>query len=243
MKRPILLVFAMEVEGMWLIDRLDNKNKEVICGYKFYSGKLFDYPVVVAISGVGVSLASGCVSLGIYKYRPVYVINYGISGSTSRDIHVNDIVVGEKIININSYRSKIKKAGEGSNIDDWELLTFISGEVDRLLCLESDNKLLELSKDIDNNVCYGIIGSGDIWNREFDRINYLNKKYHIITEDMESFGIYNICNMNNVPVISIKIISDNILCDEEYDRNVGMNLESFFIKYLEKVVDNIKKVS
>ena len=240
MSRPILLVFAMEIEGKWLIDKLDNKREELVCGYKFYSGSLFDYPIVVAISGVGISLASGCVGVGIYKYSPLCVINYGISGSTSRDIHVNDIVIGERVININSYRSKVRKVNEGVNINDWELLTFISGEEDRLIYLDSDKELLRISKDMSNDVYYGIIGSGDIWNREYDRLDFLNDKYGIVTEDMESYGIYNICNINSIPVISIKIISDNILCDEEYDRNVGKNLEGFFMKYIERVINSKK---
>ena len=36
----------------------------------------------------------------------------------------------------------------------------------------------------DGNVWYGRIGSGDIWNREVDRIMYLNKEYNTLCEDM-----------------------------------------------------------
>ena len=38
-----------------------------------------------------------------YKFKPGYVINYGIAGGHSRDIHVGDLVIGSECVNINSY--------------------------------------------------------------------------------------------------------------------------------------------
>jgi len=39
-------------------------------------------------------------------------------------------------------------------------------------------------------------------------------------------------NTHDIPVISIKIISDNSLIGEEYNREVGIYLQEYIYKYL-----------
>ena len=156
----------------------------------------------------------------------------------SKDIHTKDIIIATTISNINSYRTPELKEKEGSNPNNWELLTFLSGETDRYIEYDSNEHLLELTKKIEylnGNIVYGKIGSGDAWNREVDRILHLNQKYGIICEDMESVAIYRIANKYNIPVISIKIISDNSLIGEEYNRDVGIYLQEFIYEYLLKI--------
>ena len=144
------------------------------------------------------------------------------------------------IININSYRTPNLKRGEGSNPANWELLTFLSGEQDRLIEEKASQDLIAVAKKINNskygNIYIGKIGSGDVWNREIERILYLNRNYDILCEDMESIATYTIANSQNIPVISIKMISDNSLIGEEYNREVGKYLEDFILKYITKII-------
>lgn len=65
---------------------------------------------------------------------------------------------------------------------------------------------------------------------------YLNKKYRIICEDMESISIYKIANMYNIPVISVKIISNNEILNEKYDRNTGIEVQ----KFTEDIIKSIR---
>ena len=128
--------------------------------------------------------------------------------------------------------------------NDWELLTFLSGQPDRYIEYSADDWLLGLSKEVkyDNgSVIYAKIGSGDVWNREVDRMLFLNREYGVLAEDMESVSIYQLCNRLNIPVISIKIISDNGLIGEDYDRNVGVYLQDYIYSYLRLVSE--KKIS
>ena len=99
--------------------------------------------------------------------------------------------------------------------------------------------LLDVANNIEyeyGNVILGKIGSGDVWNREVDRILYLNDTYDIVVEDMESISVYNLCYKYNIPCISFKVISDNSLIGEEYNREVGIYLQEFICEY----IDNIK---
>lgn len=234
----ILILVAMEVEAEVLLDKIDNYVIKERMGVTFYEVSIKDKNIIILLSGVGVINASSGLSVGIMEYSPSIVINYGIGGAMSKDIHTKDIIVGTSVCNINSYRTPELKEGEGCNPNNWELLTFLSGQPDKYIEYKTDDKLLELIKEVSyktGNVIYGKIGSGDVWNREVDRILYLNKKYDILVEDMESIGVYSISNKYNIPVISIKIISDNSLIGEEYNREVGIYLQDFIYEYLEKI--------
>ena len=126
---------------------------------------------------------------------------------------------------------------------EWDLLTFLSGEEDRFIEESSNQKLIDLTKKVPNRkgstIYYGKIGSGDVWNQEVDRMLDLNKKYGILCEDMESIATYMICNKRNIPVISIKMISDNAITGEEYQREMGILLQEYILNYLKKINQEI----
>lgn len=238
-KSTILVVVAMEVEAKVLLEQMSNIKEKNKYGYTFYEGNIEDKNIVILLSGVGLINASSALTTAIIEYNPKTIINYGIAGAMSKTIHTKDIIIGTTISNINSYRTTELKEKEGSNPNNWELLTFLSGETDRYIEYDSNEHLLELTKKIEylnGNIVYGKIGSGDAWNREIDRILHLNQKYGIICEDMESVAIYRIANKYNIPVISIKIISDNSLIGEEYNRNVGEYLQDYIYKYLKIIL-------
>lgn len=241
-KKPILIQVAMEIECEKLLQKLENRKEKYLEGYKIYEGEIHNYPVIILLSKVGIIQTSISLTLATTKYNPIAILNFGIAGATSRDLHIKDIVIGESCVNINSYRTENRKETEGSNPNTWELLTFLSGEEDRFLEQKSDLILMELTKKIsfpENNVYYGRIGSGDVWNREIDRILHLNQKYNILCEDMESIATYTIANLWNIPVISIKMISDNSILGEEYNREIGIYLQEYIFKYLVQLIESL----
>ena len=237
--RPILIQVAMEIECQEILKHLNDLKRIVVSNYTFYKGTINDNEVIISLSKVGLIHTSSSLTIAIQKFNPRCIINTGIAGATDEKLHIGDIVIADKIININSYRTSNLKKGEGSNPNTWELLTFLSGETDRLIEEKASDDLIELAKGINNNdygkIYVGTIGSGDVWNREIDRILYLNKNYNILCEDMESIATYTIANSLNIPVISIKMISDNSLTGEEYNREIGKNLEKFIIEYINKI--------
>ena len=237
-EKSILIQAAMEIEIEKIIKELKNKKEIIIQGYKYYEGTIQESKIIISISKVGLIHTSSSLTLAIEKFHPNIIINIGIAGATSQSLHTEDIIIGESIININSYKTPYKKEKEGSSPTEWELLTFLSGEEDRLIEQNADKKILNITKEILKNqkIHTGKIGSGDVWNQEVDRIIYLNKKYHILCEDMESIATYTIANQNKIPVISLKMISDNILTGEEYKREVGNILQDIILYYLKKLI-------
>ena len=77
-----------------------------------------------------------------------------------------------------------------------------------------------------------------MWNNEADRIMHLNKKYNTLCEEMEGIAIYQIANQYNIPVIGIRVISNNEVLEEKYDVSTGEKVQYFVQKLVEKYVEN-----
>jgi len=239
-KNPIIIMAAIEIEANFLINKLENLKTQIIDGYNFFEGTIKNYPVVVCRCNVMTINAALATYIAIQKYHPIAIISQGTAGAHSKNIHQGDIVIGEKCINIASFKSPHKPESYGSNSLDWELLSFFCGENDRLEYQYGAPNLIKLCKTIaykNGEIHFGTIGSGDGWNRETDRILWFNKNYGTLCEDMESIAIYQVANTFNVPTIGIRIISNNEILGEVYDRNTGLKSQEFAYELVLKIIE------
>jgi len=243
-KKPILLQGAMEVEVKYFKEILSNLEEIEIHGYKFYKGIYEEYPIVISKTNVGLMEGTLATYIGITNFNPVAIINQGTAGGCSKNAHNYDIVLGEKCININSYITKRREETQGSMPLEWELLTFKDGK-DELIELEADNTLLDIALKCANkynkgNVMDSTIGSGDVWDNEIDRIKWFNEKYNVECEDMETISTYNVCKKLNIPVLGIRVISDNEILKEEYDKNIGIESQKYTIEVVKELIKSLK---
>lgn len=232
MERPIMINAAMEDVEMNLLKKALTDLKKVednVC--TFYEGKFNDYPIVLCLTGVGMVNAAASTVVGINKYNPRAIIIEGTAGSHSKDIHENDIVVSVDVININSIKTAERKLGEGIDVSKWELLTYKHGD-DKFLVLKADRDLIEAAQKVakvytKGNVAFGRVGSGDIWNREVDRIVMFNERYNTLCEEMEGFAVFQVAEKYGIPAINVRVISNNEIFGENYDRLSGYNSQEF----------------
>lgn len=232
--KRILLQGAMDCEIEYFIKNLTDIEKVVIYGYEFYKGKLNNIDITVSKTFMGTINSTIATIIGINTFKPDLVINQGIAGSHKRNIHVGDIIIGESCCNINSYSMPVKGKGEGSNPFEWEV-----NKKDKEKIL-ADKELVELFKlklpsYCNNKVYVGNIGSGDVFNRETDRIDWISQKIFTDCEEMESIGVYTACQRMKTPCIGIRIISNNELVGEELDENQAIVLQKNIIKFLEDI--------
>ena len=237
MNRPILIIAAMEdAELNILKDKLNNVERieNKVC--TFIEGEMFGKQIVLCASDIGLINAAASLTLAIEKYNPIAVINEGLAGGYGENVHTGDIVVGLDAINITSYETDKKKLGEGIRQEN-ELVNFLIDEKNHLVPQNGDKKLIALTKEVVKNmngqiIHFGRIGSGDVWNKEADKIMHLHNKYGIICEDMETVSIYSVANKYNIPCISIRAISNNEMLDEEYDKTTGTLVQEFVCRIL-----------
>ena len=68
-----------------------------------------------------------------------------------------------------------------------------------------------------------------MFSRECDRITWISNTFNNLCEDMESIGTYSVCDKFNIPCIGIRIISNNELLLEKYDREKAIDLQKILI--------------
>lgn len=239
--RVVLIQGAMDIEVQYMISLLKEKQITKIAGYEFYEGIIHNTKVVISKTLIGTINATMATSIGIMKFNPDIVINQGIAGAHSENIHIGDIVIGEACSNINSYDMSAKKKGEGSNPFEWELNKRAKDikYADLQLVDIAEKSLLSKTK---NRVFRGMLGSGDAFNREYDRISWLNRTFHSLCEDMESISVYSVCKQFEVPCIGIRIISNNELLLEKLNEEKAIELQAMLISILDNLVEIEKRI-
>ena len=231
MSKTILIQGAMDIEVEYLISKLSNVEEQEISGFQFYVGIINNLKIIVSKTNIGTINATMATSIGVIIFKPDIVINQGIAGSHRPDIHIGDIIIGEKCCNINSYSMPQKIEGEGSNPFEWE-----PNKRAKDVKYADKDVLKDVKKYFEENnvrqTYVGIIGSGDVFSREIDRINWINKKFNNLCEDMESIGTYSVCSSFNIPCIGIRIISNNEITNEKLDKGQAVVLQKIIINYL-----------
>lgn len=243
--KTLLVACAMMKEAEVFINSLDNVKDIKIANFSFYEGIYDECRIVVLVSGPGIiDMASG-LTIGINKYHPSCIFNYGVVGGIGNNIHQGDVIICNECLNIGSYMTCSLCKGEGVDINKWDFITFTDGGIDEFLVWKCDNKLLSLISNIKNNydngnVFVGRIGSSDSWDKEYDKLVMLRDKYDIICEDMECISVYQVSNMFDIPCLSVKVVSDNAILLEYYDKSVLDKSKDFIINILQVFCDKLK---
>lgn len=225
MSGPVLLQGAMDAETDWLAAQLECAEETCLAGYRFWRGMVRGRALVVCRTEVGLVNAACATALGIREFAPSVVINQGIAGGHTEDLHVGDIVVGASSVNINSYETMPLKRGEGSAPFSWS-----AGEMPDPI--EADpvwTARFAAAPYGDGKKAVGRLGCGDVFSREHDRILWLRERWDHLCEDMESVAVYQTCARFGVPCAGVRILSNNELTAETYDRTMGLRLQRFIL--------------
>lgn len=225
-EHPIAVQGAMDVEVSEFLKAMGDYKEEKHGNYSFYVGQIDDIPVVVSRTEVGMVNAAASTTLLIEKYQPKVIINQGTAGGHDPNIHVFDTVIGTEVINIGSFRSDHLDAGQGMAPEKWiHMATNIreaDGEKKSYESLTSDPKLVEAANSVADKyqhgkVVEGIIGSGDWWNREIDRIQWFHDNFGTSAEEMEAFAVAQVAHLYDIPYLSLRTISNSEVTDDNIE--------------------------
>lgn len=236
--KTIIVQGAMHTEIEQLLYTLPPANKVVHHGYVFYETAISNTRVIISQTEMGIMNASVCTMIAIQKYHPDLIINQGTAGAHLKELKVGDIIIGEEAVYINSTRSPAKCEGQGSNALEWRPSKSHS------ILIKADRNLLQRAKSIPykGNLLQGRLGTGDIFSKEVDRINLLHSQLGEVSEDMESIATYKACQAMDVPVIGIRVISNNEITgnsDVEGQFKVSQTLlQRFIFDYITDLANN-----
>ena len=239
--RPIVIIGPMDSESSLLISALENPREEHEGAYSFHIGELYGAPAVVCRCYIGVVNSAAAAALAVSKYRPRCVILQGTAGAHDPSLHQGDIVLGERMVHLGSFYTPHRDRGEGCDPFSWDHHgTEIPSEPEREpRYLYGDSAIIKAAQSVayqHGRVVLGTIGAADIWNRELDMIAHLHDSLGTSCEEMEGYGVAQVCSMLGVPMADIRVISNSEWYpDEEFDESVGVLCQEFVLKIIREL--------
>ena len=244
-KQPSLLIQgAMDTETAYLIEHLEEHACITIGNWKFHTGFLGTKrePVIISKTFQGIVNAAAATSLALAYFKPWAVINQGIGGGHDKKFHRGDIVLGEKIVPMGAVAYAFSKEGTGIDAKGFsplpvEIFCRETGKTKKVTEYPCDIRLLQVAEQVETkyHTGRGVIGSGDEWNSQIDRIALLRERYHTAVEDMESAATAQLCLSYGVPFLGVRILSNSIVNAEKFDEAVGIDGQKFILSLVEQM--------
>ncbi|MDR0463724.1 MAG: 5'-methylthioadenosine/adenosylhomocysteine nucleosidase [Treponema sp.] len=201
------IIGAMEDEISLLCREMGTSTALKIHMFEFQTGKIHGKDVTILRCDVGkVNAAVGC-ALMIQQFKPECVINTGSAGGINPSLTVGDAIISSGLIYhdvdvtaFNYLPGQIPRQPQIFPVDE-KLVSYAVAAVEEL---KSENILPGSF-----NHRRGIIGSGDIFMHEPERIANVRKAFpEIAAVEMEGAAIAHCCNLLSVPVLVIRALSD-----------------------------------
>ncbi|MDR2397292.1 MAG: 5'-methylthioadenosine/S-adenosylhomocysteine nucleosidase [Spirochaetaceae bacterium] len=201
------IIGAMEDEITLLRSALKNQHIQTIGGFTFFAGDLEGKSVVLLRSGVGkVPAAVGCALL-ITTYQPDFVINTGSAGGIDPTLSFGDAIISEGLVYHDVDVTVFNYApgqlpGMPAVFPVPEDL--ITRAIQAVKALKQEGKLPG-----GFNYVRGLIGSGDVFMHEPDRIAAVRALFpDMKAVEMEGAAVAHSCFLFQVPALIIRALSD-----------------------------------
>ena len=125
---PVLIQGPMPIEAEFFASQLADVTVEHVGNFAFYLGELDDYPVCVCKTAKGMENTAAATAIAVQQYAPLAIINQGTSGGHDPSLHVGDIVLGKRVLNIGNLKTPMRPEGEGSDPFSWIPMDIMASE-------------------------------------------------------------------------------------------------------------------
>jgi len=201
------IIGAMEKETSLLCETMKNYKTVKTGGFEFLTGKIEGKDVTLLRCGIGKVNAAVGTALLIEKYKPGCVINTGSAGGIHKDLKFGDAVVSTGLVYHDVDVTAFNYAP--GQLPGQPQIFPVNEKLVKLAETAIDELKKENTLPNDFNHCRGLIGSGDIFMHEPERINNVRKIFpDIAAVEMEGAAIAHCCHLFSVPCLVIRALSD-----------------------------------
>lgn len=232
---PIIIEAAMESEISVILQALSDREDTELYGYPVVKGTLHGYPVIAARTKIGMISAATLTLALAEKLHPLCIISEGTAGAHLTSLHAGDIIIGEKIVNINTLHMKPE------DVRSMEHLAL--GEWFEQRSFESDSRLTQLALSVPysgGKLLCGTIGSGDFWSHAEDEIHACVERFGTSCEEMETFAEAQICAMTHIPFLALRVISNNELIGESFDEATVVKCQQYTLDVAAAIIEKYR---
>lgn len=223
--KKILIQGAMESEICWYLEQdcFQKAEETTRNGFLFHRAELDGREILLQLTKMGTIHAAIAAMTAVYEFQPDVIINQGTAGAQVDTLKSGDLVIGSQAVNVHSLEMPKRDFGEGMAPEEWLKMDTEYIAADPALVRAFEQGLGQETRS--GKVVTGILGTGDLFSKEKDRIQWLHDTFGHLSEDMESFAVYKACRECGVPCVALRVISNNELLDEEYDKETSLELQ------------------
>ena len=204
------IIGAMDVEIELIRSNITIENKKQYAGFTFYEGTYKGLNIVLTCCGGGKVNASSCTQILIDKFNVTGIINTGIAGSLNEKVKLCDIVISDNVTYHDVRKTQMKTCFPYKEF-------FTANE--NLMNLAV--KAYENSAIKNSNYHIGRIVTGEAFVSDNALKSAIINNYSPYCVEMEGGAIGHVAEINEVPFLIIRSISDNA------DDNATMNYDEF----------------
>lgn len=188
------IIVAMHKELELLLPLLQDSEESRMGGCEFHRGKVGSHDVIAMQCGIGkVNAAIGTLTL-INAFLPDYVINSGVAGGADKSVSVMDVVAGARVAYHDVWCGPESELGQVQGLP---------------LYFKGSKRLLDLIPERDG-IHKGVICSGDQFIDKKEDVERIKGNFaEALAVDMESGAIAQVCHLNKVPFLALRVISDS----------------------------------
>ena len=177
-----------------LLPLLQDSEQSRMGGFEFHRGRMGQHDVMIMQCGIGkVNAAMGTLTL-INAFLPDYIINSGVAGGADKAVNVMDVVAGERVAYHDVWCGPESEVGQVQGLP---------------LYFEGARRLLDLLPGR-ADLHRGLICSGDQFIDKMESVNVIKSNFpDALAVDMESGAIAQVCHLNKVPFLALRVVSDS----------------------------------
>lgn len=204
----IALIGAMDVEIELLSNELGVRPLR-LSERDMSSVQVDQHEVALAVSGIGKVAAASTTQAVIERFAPDVVVNTGIAGSLSADLHIGDLVVGTSCVqhdvNVEAFGYAPGQLPGQTRVD------FPCDEVIvQHFCTVAEGLLGDEAR-----VVRGMIVTGDTFVHTDAQKKALTQKFAGLCCEMEGAAIAQVAASNGVRFLGVRTISDEVGTDNQ----------------------------
>ncbi len=235
-RAPIVIQGALESELDLLLNTFMLLQTRKVGAFEFYECTYRDRPIVLSKTKIGEICGAIATTLAIETYHPRLILNQGTAGALVDWLNTGDIVIGKRVCYLSNFSTDPMRDAEP--INPWKSDAYRSVDGDTLsYCADSAllQALAHICESLTQEIHFDVIGSGDVWTKDPQRIHEIHRQHGAVCECMECAGAYLSANSLGTPIVSVRAISNNELKSQTYDQSSGALAQRFVLNLLDRL--------
>jgi len=202
------IIGALDAEIAMIRDEMTVERVEESYGLTFYCGSIGSEEVVAVCCSIGTINATVCALTMIQQYKVEAVINVGIAGSSTDELHILDVVIADDLMFHDADLDILEKYYPFRR-------SFPTDDRLRMLAVQAIQSLPRRTFKWK----IGRIVSGDVFVNDTALKNSIIQRCDPLCCEMEGAAIAQVSYMNRIPFLVIRTLSDSAdeAADETYD--------------------------